>query len=334
MGQEAASNGMEWSVELNEWNNRGVEVQGFGGLQVGDSGSTFINPSPQVTGLSEVFFRVEVTENGASDAYRVYYKQTAGASWIQFASFNSSVDNSRIGLFIKNGNIGAAERSVSFKYFKVAKYAAPVVSDASFSVVENSANGTVVGTVNATDADSGQTLSYAITAGNTGNAFAINSSTGVITTAGALDYETLSSYTLTVQATDNGTPALSGTGTVTIAITDDTNEDSDNDGLTDSWEITHFGNLTAQTGNGDADSDGISNSDEQLFGTDPNLSSSKPRLVSLDFQGDGSSTGFYGQLGTPILMNGAHSVSGLGSTWNAANGTALNSNPANLVVNP
>ena len=63
----------------------------------------------------------EVTENGASDAYKVYYKQTAGASWIQFASFNSSTDNSRVGLFMKNGNIGAAERSVSFKYFKVGK---------------------------------------------------------------------------------------------------------------------------------------------------------------------------------------------------------------------
>ena len=58
---------------------------------------------------------------------------------------------------------------------------APVVNDQSFSVNENAANGTVVGTVVASDPDAGDTLGYAITAGNTGGAFAINASTGEIT---------------------------------------------------------------------------------------------------------------------------------------------------------
>ena len=59
---------------------------------------------------------------------------------------------------------------------------------------------------------------FAITGGNTGTAFAIDSSSGVITTAAALDYETLSSYTLTISVSD-GTNAAT-TETVAITVTD------------------------------------------------------------------------------------------------------------------
>ena len=98
--------------------------------------------------------------------------------------------------------------------------AAPTIADQSFSIAENSANNTVVGTVAASDPDAGQSLTYAITAGNTGNAFAINSATGQITVAGALNFEGTASYALTVQVTDNGLPApLSAAATVTINVT-------------------------------------------------------------------------------------------------------------------
>ena len=97
---------------------------------------------------------------------------------------------------------------------------APVVDDQAFSVDENSAGGTVVGTVVASDPNPGQTLTYAITGGNTGNAFAIDSATGQITVAGALDYETLDNFVLTVLVTDDGTPSLSDTAAVTIAVND------------------------------------------------------------------------------------------------------------------
>ncbi|MBW1686544.1 MAG: DUF4347 domain-containing protein [Deltaproteobacteria bacterium] len=99
---------------------------------------------------------------------------------------------------------------------------APVVNDQSFSVDENSADTTVVGTVAASDPDAGDTLSYSITAGNTGGAFAINSSTGQITVASsaALDYETTPSFGLTVQVQDDDTPSLSDTATVTVNLND------------------------------------------------------------------------------------------------------------------
>jgi hypothetical protein len=46
--------------------------------------------------------------------------------------------------------------------------------------------------------------------------------------------------------------------------------DVDHDGLLDTWEIQSFGSLTAQTGSGDADGDGVSNAQEMAAGTNPN----------------------------------------------------------------
>jgi len=97
---------------------------------------------------------------------------------------------------------------------------APTANNATFAIAENRPSGHVVGTDVATDPDAGQTLTYAITAGNTGNVFAINTGTGQITVASpTLNFEGINQYNLTVQATDNGTPALSDTATVTINIT-------------------------------------------------------------------------------------------------------------------
>ncbi len=46
--------------------------------------------------------------------------------------------------------------------------------------------------------------------------------------------------------------------------------DVDRDGLPDWWEMQKFGSLTAQTGNGDADGDGVSNLLEYQLGLNPN----------------------------------------------------------------
>ena len=99
----------------------------------------------------------------------------------------------------------------------------PMANDAIFSVAENSSTGTVVGTVTATDPDPGDTLTYAITTGNIGGAFAINSSDGEITVAAPLDHENLAVYNLTVSVSDDGTPSLSDTASITVNV-DDLNE--------------------------------------------------------------------------------------------------------------
>ena len=84
-------------------------------------------------------------------------------------------------------------------------------SGAAFSVAENQ---TSVGTVLANDAD-GDSLTYSLS-GADASAFSINSSTGVITFNSAPDYETKTSYSVTVTASD-GTNAE--TQSLTISIT-------------------------------------------------------------------------------------------------------------------
>ena len=101
-----------------------------------------------------------------------------------------------------------------------------------FDLSENadgSSTAVAVGTVSATDADSGDTVAYSITAGNTGGVFAIDGSSGAITYTGTgEDYEGFTddpevvddgpafAYVLTVQASDG---AASATVAVTVSVT-------------------------------------------------------------------------------------------------------------------
>ncbi len=98
---------------------------------------------------------------------------------------------------------------------------APVFSDGDSttrSIAENTAAGENIGTaVAATDADSEDTLTYSLT-GTDAAAFSIDTSTGQLQTNAALDYETKSSYSVTVSVSDGngGTDSID----ITINITD------------------------------------------------------------------------------------------------------------------
>ena len=110
----------------------------------------------------------------------------------------------------------------------------PTITDSNATantVAENAAIGTVVGVTASAAFDAGDSASvsrYEITA-SAGNAtadtlgkFAINPSTGVVTVAEALDYETDTSHTITVKATS--TDGQDNTQTFTINVTDVTTE--------------------------------------------------------------------------------------------------------------
>lgn len=87
----------------------------------------------------------------------------------------------------------------------------PVFNQSSYlaHVMENSNVSTSVVTVYATDQDQDANgrVSYAITSGNTGDAFEINNRTGMITVRGVIDRENIKQYSLTVQAEDGGHPS-------------------------------------------------------------------------------------------------------------------------------
>ncbi len=100
---------------------------------------------------------------------------------------------------------------------------APAISPQTFTIDENSANGTVVGTVGASDPDAGQSLTYSmVPLGGAGNAFVINATTGQLTVndQAALDFEISPGFGYLVTVTDNGAPQLSNSAQVIINLND------------------------------------------------------------------------------------------------------------------
>ena len=91
-----------------------------------------------------------------------------------------------------------------------------ITSGSSFSATEGQ---TAIGTVTATDAD-GDTVSYLLS-GTDASSMSINSSSGVLAFNIAPDYETKSSYSATVTASD-GTNSSTQDITITITDVDDT----------------------------------------------------------------------------------------------------------------
>jgi hypothetical protein len=95
----------------------------------------------------------------------------------------------------------------------------------SFTIDENSAGGTAVTTVHASDADAtapNNTVAYSITGGSGFGKFDIDSGTGAVTvhSGAVLDRETAENYTIVVTATDGGTPSLHTDQTVSVHLAD------------------------------------------------------------------------------------------------------------------
>ena len=83
-----------------------------------------------------------------------------------------------------------------------------------FTVSEDAAVGDAVGSVSATSSKPGAVVSYSITAGNDDGFFVVDANIGEITVAGALDYETTTEYTLTIEASDGS----GGKATTTVQV--------------------------------------------------------------------------------------------------------------------
>ncbi len=114
-------------------------------------------------------------------------------------------------------NTSAAE-TVSITLTNVNDEPPVVTPGQNFNLPENSPDGTMVGTVNATDVDSPVT-GFSIVGGNTGNAFVIDDN-GQITVANSsvLDFETTPTFDLLITATDGSN--TSAAETVVINLTD------------------------------------------------------------------------------------------------------------------
>ena len=97
-----------------------------------------------------------------------------------------------------------------------------ITASQTFSINENQASGTTIGTVAVTDADVPTTYSnWTIISGNTNGDLSLNPSTGVLTTTKALDAETTGSYTLTLNVSDGSNISANETITVTVGNLND-----------------------------------------------------------------------------------------------------------------
>jgi uncharacterized delta-60 repeat protein len=90
------------------------------------------------------------------------------------------------------------------------------------TIAENSANGSVVGTVTGQDVDTGDSFTYSLT-DTAGGRFAINAATGQVTVANGslIDFETNASHTITVRVTDLAGATFDKVLTVSVTNTND-----------------------------------------------------------------------------------------------------------------
>ena len=151
-------------------------------------------------------------------------------------------------LTASDGNGGSDSITVTITVTDVLEQAnaAPVFSDgasATRSIAENTAVGTNVGAAfTATDLDNGDTVSYSLD-GTDAASFTVDSS-GQLTTAVTFDFETKTSYTVVITASDGKPNNGKDTITVTISITDVTENNApmftDGDSTTRSIDETAY----------------------------------------------------------------------------------------------
>ena len=99
---------------------------------------------------------------------------------------------------IASDGTNASAQTISITVVNVNEFTPTFTSASSFTVAENQTTGP---TIAASDGD-GDTLTYSISGGTDASSFEINSSSGAITFKSAPDYETKSSYQLSVRASD------------------------------------------------------------------------------------------------------------------------------------
>ncbi|MDO1446915.1 malectin domain-containing carbohydrate-binding protein [Rhodocytophaga aerolata] len=196
------------------------------------------NPDQRITaaisGLSSSSVRLRLVVNTVSNTAEGFYSLdgityvNVGAAYptktISLSGTGLTGSTAYGGILSTHRN-GTSAVSYSFDNFSISSpvsttNTAPVFSSSAYSflIAETAGIGTQVGIVTATDAQ-GHSIRYAITGGNTAGKFAINPTTGILTLAAQLSYAQASKYTLTVSATDNGSPVLSSSSQVTVNVT-------------------------------------------------------------------------------------------------------------------
>ena len=156
---------------------------------------------------------------GGTDANVFSIESTTGQLKTRAALDYETKRTYTVTITVSDGNGGSDSITVTITVTNVVENRAPVFTDGvstTRSVTENTAARQNIGrTISATDPN-GDTLRYNLS-GTEAASFRIDGTTGQLRTWAALDYETKSSYTVTVTVSDGD---LTDTITVTVNITD------------------------------------------------------------------------------------------------------------------
>ncbi len=119
---------------------------------------------------------------------------------------------------IYNSALTSSQIGELFDRVKIEQNQSPVIQTQLFEITEPKAVNDFVGKVIASDPDLDQTLSYAITSGNTEGLFKINPETGEIFANSSLPASVDQTITMLIQVTDSHQEPLAASANVTIAI--------------------------------------------------------------------------------------------------------------------
>ena len=175
---------------------------------------------------SAVVLTVSATDEDSGDTL-TFFLSGVGSGYFSIlsstglVSLNTALDYERkssyvLTVIVRDGNGGQATSSLTVTVSDENDSPSFIGTPYSVSLDEDVSIGTIVLQASAIDEDSSDILTYTLSGTNSSD-FSIVASSGIITTAVTLDYESVSSYSLTVTVSD-GTDSVSQA--VTITITD------------------------------------------------------------------------------------------------------------------
>lgn len=158
-------------------------------IDIGGSGANILSFNKNISGSNRI-----IVKGDADDS--VY---SVNQQWVDSGT-TETID----GITYQVYSVGNAEFLLQ-SGMSISINAEPVINAQSFSVDEYTEGGTTIGTVTADSGDIGDSVSFAITAGNDAGYFSLDADSGELSIAdsvGRLDYESGASYDLTVEVTD------------------------------------------------------------------------------------------------------------------------------------